>query len=78
MWITPTTVERVVAECTSVDCNPLLRFVLDLSYRLFSPPGFEGGLYILLVFYLEIFSDFRQTNTEPIFTIFAAVVELWL
>ena len=39
-WITPTTVERVVAKCTSllVDCNaltPFLRFVLDLSYKLF-------------------------------------------
>ena len=42
LWITSTAVERVVAECTSlgllVDCNhltPFLRFVLDLSYKLF-------------------------------------------
>ena len=43
LWITPTTVKRVIAECrrvyyTLVDCNPLtplLRLVLDLSYTLF-------------------------------------------
>ena len=41
LWITHTTVERVVAECTSLlyvgllnPLTPLLRFVQDLSYKL--------------------------------------------
>jgi len=52
--------------------------------NLVSPPGLaEAGLYVLLVFYFIYtflvisFRPIISTSTEPIFTKFAGIAEVW-
>jgi len=77
-----------VTTTNSLDIHKASSLVDDAEHGLclFSPPGFkkaEGGLCVLLLFYLKIFlvisvTPVISTSTRPIFTKFARMVELWL
>ena len=74
------------ADHNALSLTALLRFLVDLLYNLFSPPGFwasrkpKVGYYVSLVFQkLFLVISFRpniSTSTGPIFTKFAGMVIL--